>query len=128
MGIDHEQLSVSLRSKGLIKNESGEWVKTKFMAPRISDPKPEPNLHGTLVNEVSPLKNSSRRINIVFTLVRTRILDWDNAAGSCKTLCDALKKCRAIPDDSPSHIEVTVKQKKVPHRKEEGTLIEVTYP
>lgn len=128
MGPDREQISFSLRSKGFIKNESGEWVKANSVATRIPNSELKPDLHGTLEQETQAKPARNGLVNICFTLIRTRLLDWDNAAGSCKIICDTLKKCGAIQDDSPSHIEVTVKQKKVAHRKDEGTLIEVIYP
>lgn len=128
MGPDREQISFSLRSKGFIKNESGEWVKANSVAPRIPNSEPEQPVREALVNVNETSADGPRRAVVSFTLYRTRLLDYDNAAGSIKAICDALRYCGAIEDDSPDKIQVNISQKKVSHRKDEGTLIEVTYP
>lgn len=42
-----------------------------------------------------------------------------------KFLIDALRYEKLIPDDSPDHIILEVRQKKVAHKSEEGTLVEI---
>jgi Holliday junction resolvase RusA-like endonuclease len=68
------------------------------------------------------------RIDVGFNLMRTRLLDPDNAFGSVKDLLDGLRRARLIPDDSSQVIRLAVSQTKVKTRKEEKTIISITYP
>lgn len=64
-------------------------------------------------------------ISLVITLHRSRLLDADNAAGSCKPIIDSLRYARIIPEDNPQAIKLEVRQVKV-KAKNEGTEIQVT--
>ena len=53
---------------------------------------------------------------------RKRAFDKDNLYGSSKLLIDAIKDFNIIPDDTPKHINLTVKQEKSPTRE---TFVEI---
>jgi hypothetical protein len=61
---------------------------------------------------------------ITITLHTCRLLDADNAHACVKPIVDGLKGI-LIADDSPEHITLTVKQKKVSKRAEECVEVEV---
>ena len=73
-------------------------------------------------------EKGTRRVVVRFTCYRTRLLDWDNLPGSCKTLCDGLRYAHLIVDDSPAHIDASVEQIKVTRRDQEKTEIQILYP
>lgn len=56
----------------------------------------------------------------------TRPFDRDNSFSASKPLVDALKGI-VIVDDSPKYIDLQVEQIKIPHRREEGVLIEIKW-
>lgn len=70
--------------------------------------------------EKSPV---SPRLRVAITSRRCRLTDLDNLVP--KFLIDALRYEKLIPDDSPDHIILEVRQKKVAHKSEEGTLVEI---
>lgn len=65
------------------------------------------------------------RLAVLFRLYRVRLLDFDNAGGSVKFLCDALRAEGVIPDDDPGSITGTVEQVKVLRKAEERTEVEI---
>lgn len=72
--------------------------------------------------------NSMGRIDVGFTLQRTRLLDPDNAVGSIKDLLDGCRRAKLIPEDNPEVIALSVSQERVKTRAEEKTIITITYP
>lgn len=60
---------------------------------------------------------------VTLTLFRCNFIDPDNAF--VKPLVDQLRYHRLIPNDDPETIELTVRQRKVAHRRDEGTGIEI---
>lgn len=73
-------------------------------------------------------KTSSQRTHLRIERRAVRLLDADNFAGGCKALIDCLRQASLIPDDDPASLEVTFTQTRVPHRREEGTQIEIQSP
>jgi len=69
---------------------------------------------------------SNASISVRITLHRSRLLDADNAAGSCKPIIDALRYARIIPEDNPQAIRLEVRQVKS-NLAEEGTEVEVIH-
>ncbi len=67
-------------------------------------------------------ENSKRRI-LRYTSYRCRLTDPDNICP--KYFTDALRYCGAIPNDTLQDIELQIRQKKVAHRSQEKTLIEL---
>tara|TARA_R100000808_G_scaffold2016_1_gene8523 strand:+ start:914 stop:1306 length:393 start_codon:yes stop_codon:yes gene_type:complete len=65
------------------------------------------------------------RIRVRITSRRNRLVDPDNLCP--KYFIDALRYCKALPDDREADIDLSCRQEKVPRAKEE-TLIEVEYP
>ncbi len=68
-------------------------------------------------------ENSKRRV-LRYTSYRCRLTDPDNICP--KYFTDALRYCGAIPDDTLQDIELQIRQKKVAHRSQEKTLIEIS--
>ena len=65
-------------------------------------------------------------ISLVITLHRSRLLDADNAAGSCKPIIDALRYARIIPEDNPQAIKLEVRQVKTT-KDGQGTELEIKH-
>ncbi len=53
---------------------------------------------------------------------RVRLLDKDNLVGGCKQLIDSIVYFGLMPDDSPKHCELHVKQVKCEKGKERTTI------
>ena len=65
-------------------------------------------------------------LRLTYTRLTCRWMDYDNAASSAKHVLDALVNQGVLEDDSPKVIaEFVVKQKKVPHLADQGTLVEI---
>lgn len=65
--------------------------------------------------------------DLTYTRHTTRLMDWDNLAGSCKIPLDALVHAGILVDDAPEVIRtLTVRQERVKTRKGQGTTIEIT--
>jgi hypothetical protein len=77
---------------------------------------------GTLAAAERKAASVAKRF-VRITSLRARAVDPDNLC--CKYLIDALRHTGILEDDTPDHIELTVAQKKVKHRREEKTLIEI---
>ena len=71
---------------------------------------------------------SARRPHVCFTLCRSRLLDWDAKYGVLKDLLDGLVIAGLIPGDREDQITGECKQVKVKSRKEEKTVIQITFP
>lgn len=57
-------------------------------------------------------KAALNRARITITRFSPRMLDADNCTGGAKHCIDGLKWCGIIADDTPEHIELTVRQEK----------------
>jgi hypothetical protein len=62
------------------------------------------------------------KARVTITQYRKRTMDYDNLVASCKCLLDGLVDWELIEDDSPDHIELTVRQEKA---KDTHTEIEI---
>jgi hypothetical protein len=62
-----------------------------------------------------------------FILLRTRLLDVDAKYGSVKDLLDGLQHAGLIHGDKEGQIHLKVDQIRVPHFKDELTIIEIDY-
>ena len=71
---------------------------------------------------------STKRIALVFTLRRVRLLDPCAKYGSCKALIDGLRYANILRDDREEDITLEVNQEKIAHFKDEETLIRITIP
>jgi Holliday junction resolvase RusA-like endonuclease len=58
-----------------------------------------------------PKINKKRKMSVVITSYRKRLLDLDNLVGGAKPLIDALCDMGLIVDDSPDWLDLEVKQK-----------------
>lgn len=57
-------------------------------------------------------RDAFQRARITITRFSPRMLDADNATGGAKHIVDGLRACGIIIDDTPEHIELTVRQEK----------------
>ena len=100
-----------------------------------SDPEDVGGLQNTItepiVRKSTSLENESKErgtsrpsLRVTITSYRCRLLDADNLCP--KFLIDALRYEQLIPDDSPDHIILEVRQQKVDGKAKEGTLVEIT--
>lgn len=71
---------------------------------------------------------SVRRIVIRITGYRVNPLDPDNFAGSCKDIIDGLKHAGLIYGDEWDKIKFEPDQRRVPHFRQEKTVVEIIYP
>jgi len=103
-----------------------QLVKNPPMVTRLRDPEPKLNagpkpLDHNQDEKGSPARTSGR---VKVTIIRHGIslLDFDNGAGGCKALVDALRYENLIVNDDPGSIEFVFTQKRVA-RKNKGTEI-----
>lgn len=94
---------------------------------QISDTEPEQQTTA-LVRDDARKAQGTRRTFIRFILFRTRLLDADAKWGSVKDVLDGLQHSRLIPGDREDQITLEVIQRKISHRKDERTVIEIEYP
>jgi hypothetical protein len=73
-------------------------------------------------------ENQSNRIIVRIVFSRVALLDFDNLHACPKFLLDQLRYLKFIPEDNPETIEGSVAQTKVRTEKEQGALLEITYP
>lgn len=86
----------------------------------------EPNSgHGTLAKSKTQ-KGDSRKCMVSIVSYRVRLADVDGCIG--KWHLDALRYAGAISDDTEEAISYKISQKKVQHKVQEKTLIEIVYP
>ena len=97
--------------------------------PNNQSPLPHPKSQPDQTTALDPTDarktNRLRRTRIRFTGYRTRPLDPDNFAGSCKDLLDGLRHAHLIPGDEWWRITLETSQVKVKSYSEEFTLIEI---
>lgn len=87
-------------------------------------PKPVVRKSAQIKNEGKERSTVGPRFRVTITSYRCRLLDADNLCP--KFLIDALRYEQLIPDDSPDHIILEVRQQKVDGKAKEGTLVEIT--
>lgn len=106
MGIDREQLSVSLRAKGLALQPNGEWSKcaTKLEGPsavvqerEVSKPRVPRNKVLSQKNNESNERRFSYSVTCNFYFPDKRRRDND---GALSTVLDCLVKANVLPDDN----------------------------
>ena len=90
--------------------------------------KPEPDSGTPLVSEASGKTKVHEIPSVCIVMYRVRLLDTDNAYASTKPLIDCLCALGFITDDSPSDINLEVRQEKVAHLNEQRTTLKITYP
>jgi hypothetical protein len=118
-----------LVKKGFAKQPDGTWGRASSPAPALAAalPHPVPKSHdgATLVEDSSDEEECSDRVVLRITRRACVLLDFDNGAGGCKALIDALRYAEVVVDDDPQSIDFQFRQERVATRAEEGTLIEI---
>lgn len=97
---------------------------TKDLDARVQNAQPEHITRKESLDINKGKKEGPRRIKVRVTRCSRRLLDVDNLGGA-KYVIDQLRYCGFIPNDSPKDIKLTLDQKEVKTKKEEGTLIEI---
>src|SRR5271165_1847725 len=95
------------------------------MAERIFDPEPEPIQVGALESCPGREAQSPARPLVRITRRSTRLLDRDNLWGSVKPLLDSLRDSGLVAGDDEASIQLDVRQEKVKHLAERGTIVEI---
>lgn len=122
MGIDREQLSVSLRAKGLVKTESGEWVKNSSIHSRQTT-ELESNTGNGSLEPPKVQERTSQKFFVRVTSFRKRLIDEDNLCE--KYHVDLCRYAGIMPSDAPTETKITVGQEKVKTSEEERVEIKV---
>jgi len=96
--------------------------------PKLPNPFIKRDDEKSLGKTVEGKKAGMERIVVCFKLMRSRLLDPDNAAASTKNLIDGLRHAKLLFDDTIHDIILQVEQEKVKHISQERTVITITYP
>lgn len=122
MGLDREQLSVSFRAKGFIKNSKGEWTKVLPKSTGVIAELERNISNGTLGQE--KIQEPTRpKFFVRVTSFRRRLLDEDNLCE--KYHVDLCRYSGALPSDSAKEARIKVNQKKVKTQEEERVEIAI---
>jgi hypothetical protein len=108
----------------LFPHGSKEFFK---LNPGLQDPNPEPGGLFPLEQISSRKKPRHAPALLKLTSYRCNLLDDDNLRGGSKALIDCIKELGLISGDDASAITLSVGQKKVNHRWQEKTLVEIQY-
>lgn len=121
----NEDIRITLKNKGFIRNADGSYSKPDSVAPRLPDAQPQPDSGKALDSAPPDEKASQGRVILRITRTACRTVDFDNGAGGCKALIDQLRYLETIQDDRPEDIEFQFLQVKARRRRDEGTLVEI---
>jgi len=92
-------------------------------------PKESKQDSGSALVDKAPGKEKMYEVpSVCIVMHRVRLLDTDNAYAATKPLLDCLCEIGLITDDSPSDINLSVRQEKVAHMNEQRTTLKITYP
>lgn len=94
----------------------------------LPDAKPQRHKAPALDSATTRKAASLPRITVRFVGYRVRLLDPDNFAGSVKDLLDGLRHSGLVLGDEPWRIRLETEQEKVRSKKDEKTLIDISYP
>jgi len=122
MNWTHEQLS----KLGYHLHPDGQYYPNP-PSPRLSNTIPQ---HDPIQPLVKPSQTQTKRKNRValrIERVATKLQDFDNFVGGTKPLTDQLRYLGIIPDDDPASIIAHYSQQKCKYKKDEKTIIQITY-
>lgn len=109
-------------------------IKTRFprasksflaVNPQLQNPVAQPTTPNALDGKTEGKRASTDRVTVCITSYRIRLLDLDNAFGGQKPLLDCIADLGLIRGDDPEAIELIVRQRKVEHRNQEKTLVQL---
>lgn len=95
---------------------------------QVQNPKPKRNKKAAFQGPDQGKAPSLPRITIRITGFRVQPLDPDNFSGSCKDLIDGLRHAGLIFGDEWDKIIYIPDQRKVAHKIDERTEVEIIYP
>ena len=122
MNWTHEQLL----SLGYHRHADGQYYPAP-PPPRLLDAQPQHDPVIALDKPPQTQKPRKNRVDICITRVSSKLQDFDNFVGGSKPLTDQLRYSGLIPDDDPASINASYNQQKCKHKKDEKTIIEITY-
>ena len=114
-----------LRAKGYVRMPDGSYGKVAPLASRLPDTQPQHDVGRTLVSPPPDEAGRPPRLIVRVTRFACAPVDFDNGAGGCKYVVDALRKESLIDDDNPNVIDLVFRQTRVKARADEGTMIEI---
>lgn len=88
----------------------------------------QPASRPPLERAVDGKEKGNDRIGLSYVLYRVRLLDPDALDGATKVCTDCLQQIGLISGDGPNDITLDVTQEKVSHRKDQKTILKITYP
>ena len=115
------------RIRNLFPNASSDFLDANIgfgIRPKESKPNPR----SALVDQAPGKEKVHEVPSVSIVMYRVRLLDTDNAYAATKPLLDCLCEVGLITDDSPSDINLEVRQEKVAHLNEQRTTLKITYP
>jgi hypothetical protein len=122
MSWTHEELT----KLGYILHKDGQYYPNNH-PPKLPDPIPKHDPVVPLVKPPQTQNKGKRRIDLRIERVSTKLQDFDNFVGGTKPLTDQLRYLGVIPEDDPASISASYHQQRCKHRKDEKTIIHVTY-
>ena len=114
-------IRVVLKQKGYVQQPDGSYA-LAAVASRVPNAKPQSIARQESLDIDQEKIRSKSRIRVCVTRFGRRLLDVDNLGGA-KLVIDQLRYAKLIPDDSPEHIELELKQAKVKNKDKEGTEV-----
>ena len=112
---------------GFVRQADGSYSKAKIVTHENHNQSKSAIVERAAVDEsLAQNKNQtrhSRKLAVIVTSFRRRLLDEDNLAG--KYHIDALRYAGIIPNDSPDKVTISMRQQKVATEAEERTEIEI---
>jgi hypothetical protein len=118
MGWDRSKLSAVLRRQIAA-------AEAQAVARRVPTAQPQPDTGPPLGAPAPAESGCAPRVTVRITRFACALLDFDNGAGGCKHLVDALRHENLIFNDDPASIDFQFRQVQVGTRAEQGTLIEI---
>ncbi len=88
---------------------------------RTHGPQPKPTIRDGADGKAARKEKDTGRYVVSITAYRARLCDPDNLVG--KYFVDALRYAGLIPDDRAEDITYSIRQKKVPSKTQEKTLV-----
>jgi hypothetical protein len=91
--------------------------------PEVQGSKPQPASRYEPLAEAPRKESGKKRIRVVVTSMRCRLLDEDNLCP--KYIIDILRYGGILRDDSPDLVKIEIRQEKVKTKDQEETIIEI---
>ena len=118
----HEQL----KSLGYHRHPDGDYYPHPPTG-KLPDPVPQHDPVEPLVKTPQTQTKGKTRVTLHIQRISVKLQDYDNYVGGTKPLTDQLRYAGLISDDDPESISASYTQQKCKHRKDEKTIVQITY-